>query len=403
MAPAGSQSGGEVMRVRAGSPAERAGIQTGDRIVKLNGRPVSAREFQRTYGSLSSETVAELDIVRNGKPLVLKVAVEPMPKEKIQGAEVIYDSVRTPDGYRVRTVVTRPGSEPVSKRLPAIFLVPWLSCDSTESPFGPVDGTGKLLQALASRSGFVLMRTDKPGLGDSEGPSCEDVDFNKELAAYQAAFRSLKNYSFVDSDSIYLLGLSNGGGIAPLVAGNERVRGYVISGGWVKTWYEHMMEIERRRLALSGETPDRVNSHMAQFEEFYTEYLIEKQTPEQVIRKHPAFQSIWYDEPEHQYGRPAAFYQQLQDLNLAGAWQKVDSPVMVIYGEYDWIMSRSDHEMIADIVNQRHPGTARFVAIPKMDHGLTLQDSMDGSFRNFGGGRWDDSLATLIINWLKQN
>ena len=402
-APAGTQQGAEVTRVRAGSPAERAALQVGDRIIELNRQSVDYRQFQTKFAALSHGDVAEIGIVREGKALTLKVPVEPIPKETIAGAEVIYDSVRIPDGYRVRTIITRPVSESVAKKMPAIFLVPWLSCDSTEAPFGPMDGTGKLLHALASRSGFVLMRTDKPGLGDSEGPRCEDLDFKKELQAYQAAFRSLKNYTFVDPDRIYVLGLSNGGGIAPLVVGEDKVRGYVISGGWVKTWFEHMIEIERRRLALSGEKPGQVNAHMAEFEEFYTEYLIQKQTPAQIIKKSPSFQSLWYDEPEHQYGRPAAFYQQLQELNLAEAWQKVDSPVLVIYGEYDWIMSRSDHEMIADIVNQRHPGKARFVSIPKMDHGLTLQDSMQGSFQNFGGGRWDDSLATLIINWLKQN
>ena len=62
----------------------------------------------------------------------------------------------------------------------------------------------------------AFFRVDKQGVGDSEG-DCAENDFESELAGYRAAFRALKNYDFIDTNQVYILGISNGGGFGPLV------------------------------------------------------------------------------------------------------------------------------------------------------------------------------------------
>src|SRR5439155_1088389 len=79
------------------------------------------------------------------------------------------------------------------------------------------------------------------------------------------------------------------------------------------------------------------------FETLYHLYLIDGLTPGEAIRRKPALKPRWYDAPDGQYGRPAAFFQQLQRLNLAEAWSHVAVPTLAIHGEYDWIMSGDDH------------------------------------------------------------
>ena len=122
---------------------------------------------------------------------------------------------------------------------------------------------------------------DKQGVGDSEGV-CAETDFDSELAGYRAAFRAMKNYDFIDTKEIYMLGISNGGGFAPLVPESEteqaQVRGYISVGGWVKTWFEHMLEIERRRFALMGKSPGEVNDRMKGAAALYHEWLIKGTT-----------------------------------------------------------------------------------------------------------------------------
>jgi len=282
-----------------------------------------------------------------------------------------------------------------------MLLVPWLSCNSVEWPLGPSFGVAKVLHGLAEKSGFVLMRVERPGVGDSEGPPCADNDLRTDVAAYRAALQALKKSDFVDADNIFLFGSSLGGALAPIIARDEPVRGLIVSGGFTKTWYEHMLEIERTRLALLGRTPAEINEAMRGYSEFYSMYLNWKLTPAEVIRQRPHLGKLWDDEPERQYGRPAAFYHQVQELNVEAAWEQISAPVLVIYGEYDWIMSRDDHELVVQIVNQRHPATARVVIAPKTSHSLDVYESMEKAFKE-EGSKFDDGLVTLMIDWLKE-
>ena len=168
--------------------------------------------------------------------------------ETYPGIVVRYAAIRDSAGHRLRLISTYPQAE--HTRYPTIFVVGWLSCDTVEAPPGTTDATQRVLRAMATLPGFASVRLEKAGVGDSEG-DCAKTDFAAELAAYQQAFRTLKNYPFVDANRIFILGISNG-------------------GGWIKTWYEHMLEIERRRLTLGGYTPAEVNTLMKRVAALYS-------------------------------------------------------------------------------------------------------------------------------------
>jgi len=313
---------------------------------------------------------------------------------------VEYGSVSSPGGPRLRTIVTKPAH--AGGRLPALVLAGWLSCDSIEAAPGAEDSTAKMLQGLATRSGMVFYRVDKPGVGDSEGV-CGDTDFRTELDGYRAAYRQLSARPDVDPARIFVFGWSNGGGFAPLVPDDKNpAAGYVVSGGWVKTWFEHMMEFERRRFGLAGKSPGEINDLMRVESEFYDLYLNRETTPGAVLRARPDLAAAWSDEPERQYGRPARFYQQMQRLNLADAWSRVDAPVLSVFGEYDFIMSRDDHQKIAAIVEARHPGFGKFIEIPKSDHAFALHDSAVDGMTRMGEGPFAEQALKVILDWLKE-
>src|SRR6185437_3019367 len=232
--------------------------------------------------------------------------------------------------------------------------------DSVEAPPGTRDGSQRMLQAMIQIPGFATVRLDKPGVGDSEG-NCAATDFTTELAAYRQAFRHLDEYPFVDRKRIFLFGMSNGGGFAPLVPEGAAVKGYVVDGGWIKTWLEHMLEIERRRLILAGHPSGEIDTLMKSVAALYSAYLLHRQPPHEIFAKEPGLRKVWDGPDDRQYGRPIAYYQQLQDLNLMAAWSAVRVPVLALHGEYDWIMSRSDSELLVQIVNHNRPGSAEFI------------------------------------------
>src|SRR5438270_2715794 len=127
------------------------------------------------------------------------------PRENYPNVDVIYDSVTGPGGKRLRTIVTKPRN--LKGKLPVIFVAGWLSCDSVEAPADTKDASGLVFRGLAQLPEFSLFRVDKQGIGDSEGV-CSETDFDTELAGYRAAFRALKNYDFIDSNRVYILGIS---------------------------------------------------------------------------------------------------------------------------------------------------------------------------------------------------
>lgn len=319
--------------------------------------------------------------------------------ESYPGVVVLYDSLRDAAGHRLRLILTHPQSG--HGRFPTIFVVGWLSCDSVEAPPGTQDATQLLFQHLAQLPGFATVRMDKAGVGDSEG-DCAASDFVAELAAYRQAFRRLADYPFVDTSHTFLFGISNGGGFAPLVAEGAPVRGYVVDGGWLKTWYEHMLEIERRRLTLEGHPPAELNTLMTSVARLYSGYLLERRPPRQMLADHPELRALWQGDPEHQYGRPVAYYQQLEDLNLMAAWSAVTVPTLVLHGEYDWIMSRSDLETMAGLVSHNVPGAGQFVELPATGHSFDHYASMAAAY----AGEplpFDASIAERIGAWFERH
>ena len=322
-------------------------------------------------------------------------------REQIHGADVFLSTVQSHEGYPLRTFITRP--QGVKGRLPVIFVVGWLSCDSIEAPKGPQDGFTQLLFDLASRSGLATYRVDKPGVGESGGPKCEDADFNTELGAYKAAFRAMQGLDFVDRSRIYILGFSNGGGFAPLVAAGAPVRGYMVFSGWYKSWLEHMLELERRRMKLNGLGEAEINSRMKKYASFYDIYLNGKLSPGEIIGRRPELKAIWYDEPAHQYGRPSAYYHQLQELNLAEAWEKVTAPVLAVHGEYDWVMSADDYRLLVNALNALHSGSATYMDWPRADHVLFTHATPKQAFARDPDQKYDPKLSENVLTWLKEH
>jgi len=309
-------------------------------------------------------------------------------REQFRNAEITYDWVTNSQGQKIRTFVTKPKS--ASGKVPAIFFVGWLSCDSVEYPDGETDGFGAIFWRLIEQSGFATMRMDKPGVGESEG-TCAKTDFQTELDSYRAAFDSISKYPFVEQSAVFVVGLSNGGGTAPLTARRHPVRGYIAASSWGRTWYEHMLENERVRLTKDKKlSAAEINDAMRAFTDFYSLYLLHRMSPGEIIAQHPEWKKLWYDAPDGQYGRPAAFYQQLQDLNLGKVWQEVEAPVLVLRGTADTIMSASDSHAIADIANRAHPGHATYVEIQNGDHLLAVNKKLE------------EHVVPTMIDWMRK-
>lgn len=323
------------------------------------------------------------------------------PLEAIPGLDSRYDVLLAPDGTRLRTILTRPSGS--TGRLPAILFVQWLSCGSIELPERQQDGWSRMLRRLAQESGFAMMRTEKAGVGDSEG-DCASLDYETELAHHRAALAALRRLPDVDAARIVVYGASMGGNLAPLVAAGAPVAGVMIWGGGAQSWFERMLGFERRAKELSAVPAAELDAYMRNLTRFFVAYLLDRKDPVTIAREQPALAGVWErmvgTGPDSHYGRPLAFHQQAAAQDWAAAWARVNAPVLAMYGAYDWFEHADAHRLVADIANRRAAGQGEFVVIPATDHHFDRYPDAAAAFREQGGTNNADAAVSVMLRWL---
>lgn len=320
------------------------------------------------------------------------------PLEAEQGIETEYGQVTTSEGLRLRSLVSRPTG--TGERLPALFLTQWVSCGTVEFTDGP-----SRLAELVRRSGWALIRVERSGDGDSEGPGCDALDYDTEVRHYREAFDQLSEHRWIDPDKIVIYGSSLGSTTAPLVAQGKSIAGIMVQGGGAETYLERMIDFDRLYLERSGRyAPDQIHEEMLKRIPFLFDYLIRDREPEDIEASNPELAGVWESirgtGGKLHYGRPRDWHRQAAKRDFAEAWSKIDVPVLVLWGEYEQFERRYGHELIAQIVNANHPGKATFVVVPKADHGLHRYPDAISAYR--GEGREQDWELFLhpVTTWL---
>jgi pimeloyl-ACP methyl ester carboxylesterase len=353
-----------------GGSAKAAGLQPNDVVTQVGDHTVvGVADFVQVVKRLRAGDVVKLTIRRDGHPLTVQVPIRPRPFEAAADVDVRYDAI-TVDGTLRRTIVTAPRGR---ARHPAVLYLNGIGCFSQES-LDLSSHDAKLLYGLA-RAGYVTMRVEKGGMGDSEGPPCDssEADFDAETRGYVAGLKALKEASFVDPDNVFLVGVSIGGVEAPLVAGREHVRGIVVVNTVAKPFFEYLLDTRRRQMGLRHVPPDEIDRRMRLDELCNHRLLIERQTPEAVLDAAPGC-------ADHiEYPAPFTYMQEWAALNPADAWKQVDVPVLIVYGTSDYVSTIADDPLLADLVNTFHPASATLKPISGMDHYMGQAPSMQAS------------------------
>jgi dienelactone hydrolase len=325
-------------------------------------------------------------------------------EESHPGIDIEYGSLAVADGVRLRTILTRP--EGVG-RPPVILFVQWLSCDTVEIRADRDNGWLQMMRGMVHDSGWAVMRTEKRGVGDSEGEPCSALDYDTELADHRAALAALAERTDIDTQRIVVFGASMGSRMAAQVAaGAPGIVGVLSWGGGSKTWFERMQAFDRNAMEVGGTDPGEIATRMRQHQAFYSRYLLEGMDPPDIIEADPAMASVWTGiigtSADAHYGRAFAFHQQAQLADWTAAWGRIDVPVLIVMGSYDWFENRAGHETVARIVNRQRPGLARFEVIPQMDHHFTVFPDAGAAFRDEGGRGDANPFLKLALGWLKE-
>jgi uncharacterized protein len=386
--------------VLPGGSAEVAGIQPGDVLVSLDSQPVtSSTDFARAVGRRLAGEKLQIQILRNGRPLMVSVTLKPRPFETSPDADVLYTSVSA-NGSRRRVILTHPKS---SGRYPAVLLMQGLGCYTLDGALSQDQGYGPILAFLA-KNGFVTVRVEKTGQGDSDGPACTDpaATADREAQGYVAAIQLLKSTDFVDPNNIFVFAHSLGPLIGALVLPQLQIRGFIASETIGRSWFEYEIENVRRQAALVGKPYDKVDEDTRAHANCAFHFYMQHESAEQVRKLAPACEDMF----RSYAGVPASYMQQIGDLSLARQWQQVDFPVLVLFGTADAVTSASESRYLVDTINNFHPGRASYIELSGMGHDF-LTYSSESEFINRKPTDkphpYETELFSVLLSWLRQH
>lgn len=397
---AAGAKGISIVAVIPNSTAEAAGIKANDVVLTIAGKPITApAEITQALASVTTGTKVKIEIARDGKRQTLEAAAKPRPEDKGDNFSTIYDHAVT-NGKRVRMIVTRPKAE--GKR-PVVFLIQGIGYVSQDQPLAGTGPYTRVLKAFNDK-GYVTVRVDKPGYGESEGGPMMENTFDDEVDAFRQALLKTKTYDFVDADKILIFGHSMGGCEGPILAGEIPVKGIAVYGTLVRSWQEYWLENVRRQSKLAGAAPADLDRLAKQMVTGLHILFGEKLTPAEAIAKYPqhadAVKTISGD-GKTLSGIGWKFWPGCFDQNYAAAWEKANTQVLSIFGESDFLTAAVDHELIAEIVNAKRPGTARYVGIPNSDHAFrnvaNIKESFD--FWSKGGKDFNPAILEVLTKW----
>ena len=262
----------------------------------------------------------------------------------LPGLETEYGVVRTSEGVRLRTIITRPAGS--DGQAPGDLSHPRGVVRQPRAV--PAD---RLTRSRRTRpaSGMVLVRVERAGDGDSEGVRLQRARLRHRGPPLSRSLRPDRPAPWVDPDRIVIFGSSLGSTTAPLVAQGKKVAGIVVQGGGAVTYLERMINFDRLYLERSGKyRPDADPRRDDQAHRLPSALSARQETPEQIERERPDLagrlaESIrgGAEAPPH-YGRPYAWHQQAAEKNFLAAWTKIEAPVLVaLRVEYDQFEPRA--------------------------------------------------------------
>jgi len=381
------QSGCKVLQVVRGTGAALK-LQANDIIVQIGNQGFqSADEFINRFLNYEPGKEIKLTVLRGKKKLTLKGKVVARPYETDDNAIVIYDEANYKGG-QLRVIINKPLKQ---EKMPAMLFIPGYTCSSIDEL--TKDHPYKRIIDAYVDGGYVTMRIEKSGLGDSKNtPACESCDLLDEIENFEVGLKKLKSLPYVDTNRIIIYGHSMGGIIAPAISAKHSVAGVVVYGTTAKSWFEYQLEMYRVQNALAGMNPIEVEQSVIEQYELNYRYYVKKEKLEDMA-KDPAvdsvLRSVWgYDGKGKIYDRNAEYWRQIQDYPHLQNWKNTKANVLVQYGESDFqAFSRADHQQIVNTVNHFHPGKATLMTYPSTDHFFAKSGTMQEAYNKFAGGQ----------------
>ncbi len=197
-----------VQEVTSGGTGASMDVRPGDVILEISGIEVSGtNEIEYWMNQFQVGKPVVLKVIRDGEELILVGDIQAKPTEQASGVDIEYGVLKIDEGL-LRTITYYP--QKVSNP-PAILYIQDFWCNSIDY-YADDYPTVKKIAQQAAKSGYAIMRVEKPGSGDSKSKTpCWEMGFKKETIIYQEAIASLIKNKKINGERISLLAHGYGG------------------------------------------------------------------------------------------------------------------------------------------------------------------------------------------------
>jgi uncharacterized protein len=365
-----------------GGTSKSLNLLVDDVVMTINNNKYdSAKEISKFMTSQKENFPIEVQIYRSGKLQTIKGKISGRPRETDKNCEIIYESVPYKSG-KLSVIINKPRK---LGKMPAVLFIPGYTCSSIDA-LRESDPYGRIVRAF-SDAGYVVVRVEKSGLGDCENtPDCSTTDLKAEVENFEAGLKKLQSLEYVDPNNVFLFGHSMGGIVAPAISAKNNLRGVIVYGTLVNSWFEYQQNMNRLQFQLARPEPFEYERKCRIQTEIMHEFYIEKKSLVEISKNPEKLKELktdWeYDGKDIIYSRNMEYWRQIQDFPLLDNWKNTKAKVLVLFGGADiQAFSKTEHEQIVYTVNYFNPGNAEMITFPETDHLLakvgTQQKSSD--------------------------
>ena len=251
-------------------------------------------------------------------------------------------------------------------------------------------------------AGIAVLLPDKRG-SDASGGDWRNVGFGTLAEDAATAMRFVRTRSEVDADRVGLIGLSQGGKIAPVAATRTEDLAFVVNVVGSATALAEQISWEMfhtfREAGLSGPALQQA-LELQVVAERYVSKEVDWTTYRRTLKR--ALASEWADVAEGFPATPDAwqwdFFRRIYAFDPLPYWSRVEAPVLVLHGEDDRNAPsvRSAYRLTGAFLESGHPDW-RIHVIADAGHGL-WQPGTEHDHHP----RLHDEFATVLRLWLQR-
>ena len=258
-----------------------------------------------------------------------------------------------------------------------------------------------LLADTLTRAGYAVLRVDDRGVGGSGG-SLADADFAALAGDVAAGLGYLRSRPEIDPEKIGLLGHSEGGYLAPLVAQSADVDFVILMAGPALPGDQVLLNQNRDLLQASGATPDQLQAQI----DFVQEIIDRLKTGDLAGAKQLAADQVTRQGGTQQQAGAAAAsidgpFAAFVSYDPAPALSALRVPTLAVFGDKDLQVSPVDNDPAMRSL-LASDGDATVQTIPGLNH--LMQPAANGLPAEFATIETtiDPQVLDLFVSWLQQ-